>query len=144
MDNITIRCFPCSLSAKKIGEPEVASHVRRQNSRRKTFSMIFKASEKQAHGRRKTFDPGFGCTLADAVQASCSAYPFFKLKVITTSRGEIRKVGDGGYCANNPALYAIADAVEAYQVPRTSIRLLSIGVGEYPPPKNPCGASCDG
>ena len=38
--------------------------------------MIFKADVAQAHGRQNTFVPGFGCTIADAVQASCSAYPF--------------------------------------------------------------------
>ena len=39
--------------------------------------MIFKTSVAQAHGDRGTFIPGFGCTIGDAVQASCSAYPFF-------------------------------------------------------------------
>jgi predicted acylesterase/phospholipase RssA len=38
--------------------------------------MIFKGEVAQAHGRRNTFVPGFGCTIADAVRASCSAYPF--------------------------------------------------------------------
>jgi patatin-like phospholipase/acyl hydrolase len=33
--------------------------------------MIFKASIAQAHGRTGTFAPGFGCTIGDAVQASC-------------------------------------------------------------------------
>jgi patatin-like phospholipase/acyl hydrolase len=42
--------------------------------------MVFKASKDQAHGRQGTFKPGFGCTIADAVQASCSAYPFFEKK----------------------------------------------------------------
>jgi len=40
--------------------------------------MIFKGSVDQAHGRRGTFSPGFGVSIADAVQASCSAYPFFQ------------------------------------------------------------------
>ena len=40
--------------------------------------MIFKTDVKQAHGRESTFVPGFGCSIADAVQASCSAYPFFE------------------------------------------------------------------
>lgn len=44
-------------------------------------------------------------------------------------------LADGGYCANNPALYAIADAVSALKVSRTSIHVVSIGVGEYPDPK---------
>ena len=42
--------------------------------------MIFKGSIAQAHGRTGTFSPGFGCTIADAVQAPCSAYPFFERK----------------------------------------------------------------
>ena len=53
--------------------------------------MIFKGSVAQAHGRIGTFAPGFGCTIADAVQASCSAYPFFNRKMVTTeSRGQCR------------------------------------------------------
>jgi len=96
--------------------------------------MIFKADAKAAHGRKPSFVPGFGCTLADAVQASCSAYPFFCLKTITVHSGDTIKLADGGYCANNPSLYAIADATLAYKVVPSAIRLLSVGVGIYPTP----------
>ena len=41
---------------------------------------------------------------------------------------------DGGYCANNPTLYAIADAVMALKINRTQLRVVSIGVGNYPEP----------
>jgi len=51
--------------------------------------MIFKASVAQAHGRTGTFSPGFGCTIADAVQASCSAYPFFNRTTVKTESGDI-------------------------------------------------------
>ena len=98
--------------------------------------MIFKASVAQAHGSRATFKPGFGCTIADAVVASCSAYPFFNRKMITTDDGEVELL-DGGYCANNPTLYAIADAVMALKMDRTQLRVVSIGVGNYPEPKRP-------
>jgi uncharacterized protein len=97
--------------------------------------MIFKASIEQAHGARGTFEPGFGCTIGDAVQASCSAYPFFKKKTVMTGRGDTVLLIDGGYCANNPALYAIADATEALKFARRDIRVASIGVGVYPRPK---------
>jgi hypothetical protein len=97
--------------------------------------MIFKTSADQAHGDRGNFVPGFGCTIGEAVEASCSAYPFFRRKWVTTSEGERVLLCDGGYCANNPTLYAIADAVEAFNVPRKHIRVISIGVGEYPTPK---------
>ena len=40
--------------------------------------MIFKGTLDQAHGRLSTFVPGFGVSIADAVRASCSAYPFFR------------------------------------------------------------------
>lgn len=96
--------------------------------------MIFKADRDQAHGRRPSFVPLFGCKLKDAVQASCSAYPFFELKTVTTSQGHKIALGDGGFCANNPALYAIADAIEAFKVARGEIALLSIGCGVYPAP----------
>jgi len=97
--------------------------------------MIFKTSVAQAHGRHSTFLPGFGCTVADAVQASCSAYPFFNKHVVTTGKGERVELIDGGYCANNPTLYAIADAVIALKRLHSDLRVVSIGVGVYPEPK---------
>jgi patatin-like phospholipase/acyl hydrolase len=97
--------------------------------------MIFKGSVDQAHGRASTFVPGFGVSIADAVRASCSAYPFFGRTVVQTSMGEDIELIDGGYCANNPTLYAIADAVQALKRDRKDIRLVSVGVGVYPDPK---------
>ncbi|PID63923.1 MAG: patatin [Gammaproteobacteria bacterium] len=97
--------------------------------------MIFKGSAAQAHGRVGTFVPGFGVSIADAVRASCSAYPFFKRTIVRTSMGEDIELIDGGYCANNPTLYAIAEAVQALQSNRKDIRLVSVGVGVYPDPK---------
>lgn len=96
--------------------------------------MIFKADIGQAHGRRASFVPGFGVKLRDAVQASCSAYPFFERKFVTTSDGKTIELADGGFCANNPTLYAIADATEAFQIARENIHVLSIGCGVYPVP----------
>lgn len=97
--------------------------------------MIFKGSVDQAHGRASTFVPGFGVSIADAVRASCSAYPFFERTIVKTSMGEEIELIDGGYCANNPTLYAIADAVQGLKVHRKHIRLVSVGVGAYPDPK---------
>lgn len=97
--------------------------------------MIFKGDPAQAHGRSASFVPGFGCTLADAVQASCSAFPFFEKRIVTTSYGDQIPLIDGGYCANNPTLYAIADALEGLGQPRTALRVVSVGVGRYPSPK---------
>jgi predicted acylesterase/phospholipase RssA len=96
--------------------------------------MIFKGSVAQAHGRRSTFVPGFGCTIADAVRASCSAYPFFEKAIVTTGNGDEVTLIDGGYCANNPTLYAIADASVALQKPLSALRVVSLGVGVYPEP----------
>jgi predicted acylesterase/phospholipase RssA len=97
--------------------------------------MIFKGSVKQSHGRAATFVPGFGVRMSDAVQASCSAVPFFNKKKITTSSGVQIELIDGGYCANNPTLYAIADAVAAMKVDHSNCRVLSLGCGVYPEPK---------
>lgn len=98
--------------------------------------MIFKGDVAQAHGRRATFVPGFGCTIADAVVASCSAYPFFDRSTVTTSDGKQIELIDGGYCANNPTLYAIADAVKALHKSPSDLRVVSLGVGVYPEPKH--------
>ena len=96
--------------------------------------IIFKSDPKQAHGRSATFIPGFGCTLSDAVQASCSAYPFFTRRQLKINGDELLLL-DGGFCANNPTLYAIADAVRAYEVPHERIKVLNVGVGDYPVPR---------
>lgn len=97
--------------------------------------MIFKTSIAQAHGRVGTFSPGFGVRVSDAVQASCSAFPFFDRKTVRTDKGDLVELIDGGYCANNPTLYAIADAIMALKLPPEHLRVVSVGVGVYPAPK---------
>ncbi len=96
---------------------------------------IFKSHASQAHGDKGNFRPGFGCTISDAVQASCSAYPFFCRKTINTHEESNVLAADGGFCANNPTLYAIAEATKHFGVSREHIRVVSIGVGEYPTPR---------
>lgn len=97
--------------------------------------MIFKGSVEQAHGQTSTFVPGFGCTIADAVRASCSAYPYFERPILTTDKGERIELFDGGYSANNPTLFAIADAIIALKHSPRAVRVVSLGVGVYPEPK---------
>jgi predicted patatin/cPLA2 family phospholipase len=94
-------------------------------------------NRRQAFLGKSTFEPGFGCTIGDAVIGSCSAYPFFQKKFATTGRGEKIEVRDGGFVANNPTLYAIVDATESLGFARKDVRVVSIGVGEYPGPKLP-------
>jgi uncharacterized protein len=96
---------------------------------------IFKSTVAQAHGDTGNFRPGFDCTISDAVQASCSAYPFFCRKKIDTHDEKDVLAADGGFCANNPTLYAIAEATEALRAPREHIRVVSIGVGQYLSPR---------
>jgi predicted acylesterase/phospholipase RssA len=97
--------------------------------------LVFKNNVGQAHGSKATFVPGFGVPLAAAVQASCSAYPFFERTVVTTSEGDKIDLIDGGYCANNPTLYAIADAIHALKKAPVDLRVVNVGVGVYPQPK---------
>jgi patatin-like phospholipase/acyl hydrolase len=100
-----------------------------------TRPMIFKSSNKQAHGMKATFKPGFGCTVADAVIASSAAFPFFeRVKVITENQGEPELI-DGGFIANNPTLLAIADGVKAYNIQKEKLKVLSLGTGVYKEPK---------
>jgi hypothetical protein len=99
--------------------------------------IIFKTNPGQAFTGAGTFEPGFGCTIADAVVGSCSAYPFFLKKMVTTGRGDKIEVRDGGFVANNPTLYAIADATGSLGHPPEDVRVVSVGVGEYPVPKLP-------
>jgi predicted acylesterase/phospholipase RssA len=95
--------------------------------------MIFKANSAQAHGSKGTFAPGFGVKIGDAVQASCSAYPYFNRKIVVTEKGDRVELIDGGFCANNPTLYAIADAIIAMKKAPEDIRVVSLGCGTYPP-----------
>jgi patatin-like phospholipase/acyl hydrolase len=97
--------------------------------------LIFKGSFTQAHGRIGTFSPGFGVSIADAVQASCSAYPFFEKKIVVTASGDKIELIDGGYCANNPTLFAVADATVALKKDRKDVRVVNVGVGIYPESK---------
>lgn len=94
--------------------------------------MVFKRNVGRAHGSQASFRPGFGCTIADAVTASCAAHPVFRAKSITTPDHGVRTVVDGGFSANNPALFALADALGPLKIPRSDVRVLSIGTGEFP------------
>jgi uncharacterized protein len=97
--------------------------------------MIFKNSVQQSHGRAATFKPGFGCTIAEAVLASCSAYPFFEMITVKTENQGEQLLMDGGYVANNPTLFALADAHHALKKNLSEIAVLSVGVGSYNEPK---------
>jgi patatin-like phospholipase/acyl hydrolase len=96
--------------------------------------IIFKASANQAHGSKGSFEPFFGVSVANAVIGSCSAYPFFSSHKVTKNNGDVIELADGGFCANNPTLYAIADATMALKHPADDLRVISIGVGSYPQP----------
>ena len=97
--------------------------------------LIFKSHVDAAYSMQGTFKPGFGCTIAEAVRASCSATPFFKsckLELKNDGRIEAR---DGGFCANNPSLFALSDVLNPLGIAPENIRLLSLGVGHYPEPR---------
>jgi hypothetical protein len=94
---------------------------------------LFKASVAQAHGSTGSFVPFFGCSVADAITASCSAYPFFDTITLDTTKGRL-ELGDGGFCANNPTLYALTDATVSLAYDKKNVRMVSLGVGAYPPP----------
>jgi hypothetical protein len=84
---------------------------------------------------KATFIPGFGCTIGQAVRASCSATPFFEpcsLELKNDGRIEAR---DGGFCANNPSLFALTDVLNGYGIAPKNVRLLTLGVGHYPEPR---------
>lgn len=95
-------------------------------------AMIFKSLLGQAHGMKSSFVPGFGVTIAEAVEASCSAIPFFEAKLISPANGSPVQAVDGGFVANNPSLYALIDATQSLNIPTDKIRFLSVGTGTYP------------
>ena len=94
--------------------------------------MVFKRVVKQAGGGPDSFLSGRGLKISDAIMASCAAYPFLKHKRIDTPIHGERTALDGGFTANNPTLFAIADALGPLGVAREDIRILSVGTGSYP------------
>lgn len=91
----------------------------------------FKSSKKLAHGLTPTFKDGFGCTIADAVVASCAAVPYFSKVQLTTENQQAPVLIDGGFVANNPTLFALADALGPLGIDKIDVRVISIGVGSY-------------
>lgn len=79
----------------------------------------------------QTHVPGDGVGLADAVIASCSAHPVFRSKFVKSASGEILELIDGGFCANNPSLLAIAQAKAAGIGPQSRMRVVAIGGGAF-------------
>jgi hypothetical protein len=94
--------------------------------------LVFKTNVGMAHGLKGTFEPGFGATIADAVIASCAAFPVFDRKVISTSNQGVVDAADGGFAANNPTLFALIDALGPMKGTLQSLRVLSLGCGNYP------------
>lgn len=93
--------------------------------------IIFKNTIEHAYKGTETFEPGFNCTISDAVQASCSAFPIFNKKELkNTSRGNLTVI-DGGFIANNPTLYAINDAVKSLQINYSDLCVISVGTGQF-------------
>jgi patatin-like phospholipase/acyl hydrolase len=96
---------------------------------------IFKRSAHQAFGRAATFAPGFGCTISDAVLASSAAYPLFERVTVETENHGTQTLMDGGFVANNPTLFAIADALKHPHANAENVGVLSVGVGHYKEPQ---------
>lgn len=97
--------------------------------------LIFKNSAKQAFSMPATFKPGFGCTVVEALMASTAAFPYFERVVVKTDNQGSPELMDGGFAANNPTLFAIADGVQTLKYSRQNIRVLSVGVGHYNEPQ---------
>ena len=97
--------------------------------------LIFKNWDDATYGMKATFMPGFGCTVSDAVRASCSATPFFEPCELNLKNDGKIEARDGGFCANNPSLFAVSDALNPIGIAPSNIRLLTLGVGHYPEPK---------
>lgn len=72
-------------------------------------------------------------TLAESVIASSSAYPIFQKQQHQGEDGYPITLIDGGFSANNPALFALSDALSR-KIPLEQISLLSLGTGDFPYP----------
>ena len=120
--------------AKKFQEFQTEIGIVASNYERER-PLVFKTDRSQAFGGSASFEPGFGCKISDAILASTAAFPFFRRTRIDTANAGSPEVMDGGFVANNPTLFAIADAVGILSISRADIRILSIGVGHYMEPQ---------
>jgi len=93
--------------------------------------LIFKTNIQAAHGLRSSFVPGFGCTIVDAICASCSAFPFFPKAELVVNQEPVTAI-DGGFVANDPSLFAFIDLVHAARIGENRVRILSVGTGAFP------------
>lgn len=92
--------------------------------------LVFKTQMKLYKHEDSTFVPGFGCSISDAVQASCSAFPIFDKKIIKSSfHGDIIAI-DGGFLARNATLYALVDT-QRLRIDQKNIEVLSLGTGKF-------------
>ncbi len=98
---------------------------------------IFKTTPDAAFNRKASFVEGFGCTIAEAVLASSAANPYFK---DIRLHDEINKTyftcRDGGYCANNPTLFAVIDATKALKIKQEDLVIINVGTGDFPRSQN--------
>ena len=76
--------------------------------------------------------PSINLTLSNAVAASCSAYPLFEPCYLDVNGGGEVELVDGGYGANNPTLYAIAESIRHFGKAKSNLRVVSVGGGIYP------------
>ena len=79
---------------------------------------------------KATFIPGFGCSISEAVRASCSATPFFEPCVLDLKNDGRIEARDGGFCANNPSHFALSDALNPLAIPPDNVRLLTMPLDE--------------
>jgi patatin-like phospholipase/acyl hydrolase len=93
--------------------------------------LIFKSNKNQAYSRKGTFEPGFGCTISEAVLASSAAYPIFNRAKVTTANQSTISALDGGFIANNPTLLAITDALKSLNKRKEEVSILSVGTGNF-------------
>lgn len=94
---------------------------------------VFKSSVDGAHGRKATFTPGFGFTIAEAVLASCAATPFFeKVKLRSLDGSHNFTLIDGGFAANNPTLFSLIDATKAFGRAQEDVLIVNVGTGSFP------------
>ncbi len=94
--------------------------------------MIFKSHPEQLRTGVASFKPGFGCTVAEAVVASCAAYPYFNKVKLKVPGYDEHILVDGGFLANNPTPLAIIETLQFLGIEPERVRVLSVGTGKYP------------
>lgn len=94
---------------------------------------IFRPMLGSARDAERSFFPGYGFTIAQALLSSCAAVPYFEQVRMRSSDGSKDLfLIDGGFLANNPTMCSIDDAKQVFNKKEDELFVVNVGAGTFP------------